>query len=593
MVAFQSLTNSILLAVCYASAVSALATRNPHLRKRDGTPLPGFSRKSAFQVYGSGKVQPPTFAAQSVDEAAKSFVQRELSLRPEEVTVTTSYTEDTVKNAYLSQQHNGVPFANAVANVAMRNNKVVAFGHSFVNSTSIADSEPKVSQEDAIKAAEEHLEGTYNGHPVTLEYLVKDDGSVALTHVIQTRNKEAGTWYEGFIDAHSGELLGVVSFRSDAAYHVLPIQHQSPDQGEFELLTDPQDLEASPWGWHSVNGGPSSGRTTGNNIHAYVDSDRFATVEESASGDVYDYDLYTNATEPAGYLNTSVTNAFYLTNTIHDIAYRYGFTAYNFQKSNADGSVGKANDEVVVSVHNSSGFNNAFMYTPADGQQGEIAMFLWDTATPTRDGSLSNDILVHEYTHGITNRMTGGGTGRCLQIVEAGGLGEGWSDALAIWTEHQDASTPDVGMGLWATNDPVGIRQFKYSTDKAVNPWTYNSLLDSRMTGVHSIGEVWSNMLYNVYAALVEEHGWSATAKTDPSGSEGNVVWLHLFLDALKLQPCQAEFVTARAAWIQADQNRYNGSHKCLLWKAFASRGLGPNADDNYVDDFSVPADCE
>jgi hypothetical protein len=39
--------------------------------------------------------------------------------------------------------------------------------------------------------------------------------------------------------------------------------------------------------------------------------------------------------------------------------------------------------------------------------------------------------VVHENTHGITNRMTGGGTGRCLQTTEAGGMGEGWSDAFA------------------------------------------------------------------------------------------------------------------------------------------------------------------
>lgn len=52
------------------------------------------------------------------------------------------------------------------------------------------------------------------------------------------------------------------------------------------------------------------------------------------------------------------------------------------------------------------------------------------------------------------------------------------------------------------------------------------------------IGEVWANMLHNVYAALVGEHGFSATAHTDPSGSEGNVVYLHLFIDSLALQPC-------------------------------------------------------
>jgi len=50
---------------------------------------------------------------------------------------------------------------------------------------------------------------------------------------------------------------------------------------------------------------------------------------------------------------------------------------------------------------------------------------------PNRDGTMENDVVVHEMTHGITNRLTGGGTGRCLQTLEAGGLGEGWGDAMA------------------------------------------------------------------------------------------------------------------------------------------------------------------
>ena len=52
------------------------------------------------------------------------------------------------------------------------------------------------------------------------------------------------------------------------------------------------------------------------------------------------------------------------------------------------------------------------------------------------------------------------------------------------------------------------------------------------------IGEVWANILHNVYAALVGKYGFSATAKTNPDGTEGNIVYLHLFIDALKLQPC-------------------------------------------------------
>ena len=50
---------------------------------------------------------------------------------------------------------------------------------------------------------------------------------------------------------------------------------------------------------------------------------------------------------------------------------------------------------------------------------------------PNRDGASENEIFVLEMTHGITNRMTGGGTGRCLQTTEADGMGGGWSDAMA------------------------------------------------------------------------------------------------------------------------------------------------------------------
>ena len=41
-----------------------------------------------------------------------------------------------------------------------------------------------------------------------------------------------------------------------------------------------------------------------------------------------------------------------------------------------------------------------------------MKMYIFDRTVPERDGSLENDIVVHENTHGITNRMTGGGTAR-------------------------------------------------------------------------------------------------------------------------------------------------------------------------------------
>ena len=52
------------------------------------------------------------------------------------------------------------------------------------------------------------------------------------------------------------------------------------------------------------------------------------------------------------------------------------------------------------------------------------------------------------------------------------------------------------------------------------------------------IGEVWANMLHNVYAVLVNERGFSAEKLTNPDGIEGNIVFMRLFMRSLSIQPC-------------------------------------------------------
>lgn len=79
-----------------------------------------------------------------------------------------------------------------------------------------APSTPTVSVESIIAKTEEALDGKYNGWKPALEYLARPDGDAALVHVVQIQNEEAGTWYEAFVDAHSGELLTVTDFVSHA-----------------------------------------------------------------------------------------------------------------------------------------------------------------------------------------------------------------------------------------------------------------------------------------------------------------------------------------------------------------------------------------
>lgn len=89
----------------------------------------------------------------------------------------------------------------------------------------IAASTPTLTVEQAIPKAEDALAGKYNGYKTSLEYLVKPDGSIALAHVVQIQNEEEFTWYEAFVDAHSGEILSVVDFVAEASvsYLVLPL----------------------------------------------------------------------------------------------------------------------------------------------------------------------------------------------------------------------------------------------------------------------------------------------------------------------------------------------------------------------------------
>ncbi|KAF5380174.1 hypothetical protein D9615_006215 [Tricholomella constricta] len=597
MVSFNKFFTSVLLAIAYASATSAFAVPadSKHATHRTrlvgrGLKVEAFHPSSSYETFGTGIDHPLSKRADtSIEDASVSFVESHLKIKSSAIKFRTGYTAESAKHAYVSQVHDGIPFANAVANIAYNHDdKVVAFGSSFVKPTSIASSTPSVSLEAAIAKAEEALDGKFNSHPATLEYLAKDDGSVVLTHVIQIQNESAGTWYQAFVDAHSGELVSIVDFVSQASYLVLPITKEILTQG-FETLTDPQDLTASSLGWHNSGSGATT-TTSGNNVLSYKGSTSSTTSQSSSPLNfIYPQSPSLSPTTTAN-VNAARVNAFYIGNTIHDFSYRYGFTesAFNFQTNNF-GKGGAQNDRVTISVQDSAGTNNADFSTPPDGQSGHMRMFLWTFTSPQRDGALENDIVVHEYTHGITNRMTGGGSGRCLQTTESGGMGEGWSDAMAEWTEHTSSSVPDYVMGQYVINDSGGIRTHPYSTSTSVNPLRYSSI--KTLNEVHNIGEVWANMLHNVYAALVSAHGWSATARTNPNGTEGNVVFLHLFIDALALQPCNPTFVSARDAWIQADVNRYGGANKCLLWNAWASRGLGVGAS-GFTDSSAVPAGC-
>ncbi|HZH29439.1 MAG TPA: T9SS-dependent M36 family metallopeptidase [Pyrinomonadaceae bacterium] len=220
---------------------------------------------------------------------------------------------------------------------------------------------------------------------------------------------------------------------------------------------------------------------------------------------------------------------------------------------------------------------------------------------PNRDSDFDAGIIGHEYGHGISNRLTGGRLNTsCLGNQEQ--MGEGWSDfvGLVLTTAPLDTAATERGIGTYVSFQSAtgkGIRPTPYTTNTSVNPSTYNTIKTAAVP--HGVGYVWATMLWEMYWNLVEVHGYNPNVY-EPWNTGGNNLAIQLVTDGMKLQPCSPGFIDGRDAILQADMNLTGGANQCLIWKAFAKRGLGVSAtqgSNTSVTDgteaFNIPASCE
>lgn len=371
-------------------------------------------------------------------------------------------------------------------------------------------------------------------------------------------------------------------------YQSFPIPEESPyfstPAGTPTDVGDPALALASPFGWHDTDGvaGAESTLTTGNNVDAYEDGDNPGFRPDGGAtldfvGFPFDMD-YSGATQ---YEAASITNLFFWSNLQHDIQYVYGFdeASGNFQSNNY-GNGGLGGDWCRSEGQDGSGTCNANMSTPPDGSMPRMQMYVCGD----KDGDFDNLVIAHEYAHGTSNRLTGGGGNvGCLNNSEQ--MGEGWSDwyGIVLTIEPGDAGTDSRGVGTYLLDQGPGgpgIRPNPYSTDLAVNPTTYGDI--GGLAVPHGVGYAWCTMLWEVTWALIDEHGFDGDVYNftgDVTQDAGNIQALALVTEGMKLQVCSPGFVDGRDAILAADVAIYGGANECLIWDAFAKRGLGFNAD--------------
>lgn len=271
----------------------------------------------------------------------------------------------------------------------------------------------------------------------------------------------------------------------------------------------------------------------------------------------------------------------------HDRHWFSGFDdqAGNFQLTNAGGGLG--GDPVIVSgIPEKLGTNNAFFGTPPEGLCCPFSGFYLFTNPPFRfvHSGFDSDVTLHEYAHGLTNRLVGGpGNPVALIAQQSGALGEGWSDFYAL------SFNGDNVIGEYSTgNAATGIRNVAYTATNGRylghygniwGPFTVSGGNQVFRPEVHDDGEIWASLLADVRRSL--------TAPAPGPGLSGLAVE-KLVTEALFFTPSNASMIEAANALLIADGSLYGGSHSCRLWTVFRNRGFGKHAANNDVDVFDL-----
>ena len=383
-----------------------------------------------------------------------------------------------INHVYVNQSYQGIRIHNAISSVAVKDNYVFYYDNGFISNiaSKINTITPTLNAEEAISSAVSQLGlGAVNGLqvinssnneylfsnggiskediPVKLIFQPTEEGIIKLAWDLSLRALNNKNWFSVRVDALTGNILDkndwIVScdfgdvnhtdhsdynqnkksinlslFKSEnsimvdgSQYNVFPIPTESPNHGSIQLISEPANLTASPYGWHDIDGvlGAEFTITRGNNVYAQEDSDGndgFGYAPDG--GAILNFNFpFNEDQQPIGYQDVAITNLFYMNNIMHDVWYQYGFdeVSGNFQQNNY-GNGGAGNDFVIADAQDGSGLNNANFGTPPDGSNGGMQMYLWSASGIGTPLSINNGPLAGDYTAsipatGTDNNITG------------------------------------------------------------------------------------------------------------------------------------------------------------------------------------------
>jgi hypothetical protein len=394
------------------------------------------------------------------------------------------------------------------------------------------------------------------------------DGTAKLAWKTVVEANKIG-WYETLIDARTGAVLFRKNLYESAGPEGNVYREQHPG-----ISGATQQITPFTGPGFDNNGWVTDRNTSGNAINAYQDTDGNDSSDfqpqTPASGDPsyqhFDYN-FTNAWGTSGGTDittdqaASVTQLFYYANLYHDYLYGLGWTESfrNYQVDNF-GRGGSGGDPVLAEADDSyltEGCNANFS-TNSDGTSSRMQMFVGKSSCNNNfiQRSMNGDTVFHEFTHGLSHRLVGGGS--LGSGAQTDGMGEGWGDFIATsyWNDpaYGDYNNGDTTKGIRSTG--YGTSTLKFSN------------LCSGGCEEHSDGEIWATVLWAMRAQLVDRYGLGT----------GHVRAEQLVVDAMKLSASSPSFLDERDKLLAADVADYSSANQCLIWGVFAAREMGVSA---------------
>ena len=362
-------------------------------------------------------------------------------------------TTTNINSCYVLQRYQGIEVFRALSNFSIKEGQVINVGNRFVANISqkVNATKPSLSAVDALAKTYSKLNITAIAPFVILEKIsqykskisnglsIEEPVTANLVYHVTKENTLILAWdftintaahdhiWSVRTDALNGEILekkdlniscnfdinryypsvnnylntpvkptykqlfsAAPMFAAGGTYNVIPYNYESPNHSARQLISNPANFKASPYGWHDIDGfdGPEFTVTRGNNVWAKDDflGDNIVVGNgpDGGAGLVFDFPYGGAGADASSYINAATTNLFYMNNVMHDIWYQYGFNEINgnFQENNYSRG-GSENDFVNADAQDGSkanpqSINNANFSTPVDGGKPRMQMFLWN-----------------------------------------------------------------------------------------------------------------------------------------------------------------------------------------------------------------------